>query len=644
MDTVIGKEMEQDMKKIIGKEIIAFVICMFMVCSMGNLFIIENCTAIGVTIYVDDSNTVGPWDGTQNYPYQTIHEGITAANAGDIVLVLSGFYDENVILTKDLTLRGENKDTTYIDGGGSGHTVNVYGTSGNEITVHLSNFTIRNAGGSGFDCITFSYITNGEIINNKILNSQEGEGISIDHSHALTIRNNVISNNNVAGISLTVSVQNIIESNTIQNNQKGIQIASFSTNNTITQNTIRDNTVYGMYVFQSSNNVFSLNDFTENSLNAQDSSTNSWSSNGQGNYWEDYNKYDNNSDGIGDTPYNIPGGNNKDDFPLGYFKQPEQTGGGNQQPTALSLSISKSSALFGDTIVFSGEGTDADGYIVGYQWRSNLEGILNTQKSFSISTLSIGTHTIYFKVMDNASAWSLEKTASITINYPVNDAPVAFIDEITPNPAKQGEAIEFQGHGSDEDGNITSYRWLSSKDGIISTMSLFIISTLSVGTHTIYFQVKDNTEWSSQVTTTLIVEYNSSGNPNNKAPFADIGGPYQGKVNEMIIFNGSGSYDAEGAIVAYWNFGDDIFGTGLSPTHVYSNVGTYTVTLQVTDEDGVSSTASTSVIITQSSSSGDNPEGFSIFDIEIPFPVLIIVVFLLVLGVIVGFVLWIRRR
>ncbi len=35
---------------------------------------------------------------------------------------------------------------------------------------------------------------------------------------------------------------------------------------------------------------------------------------------------------------------------------------------------------------------------------------LSNQQTFSKSDLSIGTHTIYFKVMDNEGAWSTEKT------------------------------------------------------------------------------------------------------------------------------------------------------------------------------------------------------------------------------------------
>jgi parallel beta-helix repeat protein len=643
LDTVVAKEMERDEKMILGKGIVAFVMSMLMVCLVGNLFLIENCPAAGITIYVDDSNTAGPWNGTQDYPYQTIHEGITAASAGDTVSVLSGTYNENVIITKDLTLIGENKDITFIDGGGNGHVVNAHGTSDSEIHVHISRLTIRNAGGSGFDGVTFSYVTTSEIADNKIL-SNKGEGISLDHCNAITVRNNLITNNDAAGISLTISDQNIISNNIIQNNQKGIHLSSFSNYSKITDNTIRDNKIYGMYIVQSYSNNFSRNIFVTNYPNAQDSFKNSWSENEQGNYWDDYTGYDNDSNNIGDIPYNIPGGDNKDDYPLGYFKQPEQPGGGNQQPIAVSLSISKTSANFGELISFTGQGTDSDGSIVGYNWRSNLNGTLSAEQSFSTSTLSIGAHTIYFKVRDNDDAWSTEKTASITINSPVNHAPIAYIDEITPNPAKQREAVLFRGHGIDEDGSIIAYKWLSSKDGVISTASSFSKTNLSLGTHTIYFQVKDNTEWSSQAICTLVVEKNSSsGNPDNQAPIADVGGPYQGIVNGVIMFDGSGSHDEEGGIVGYWNFGDNSSGTGLSPTHLYTAPGTYIVTLTVTDEDGDSTTASTSVAITQSTSQGNNAEGFSVFNLEIPFPVIIIVVFLSVLGVIIGFILRMKR-
>ncbi|MEM3875062.1 MAG: PKD domain-containing protein [Candidatus Bathyarchaeia archaeon] len=59
-------------------------------------------------------------------------------------------------------------------------------------------------------------------------------------------------------------------------------------------------------------------------------------------------------------------------------------------------------------------------------------------------------------------------------------------------------------------------------------------------------------------------------------------------VNEEVTFNASKSYDPDGAIVSYnWNFGDGGTATGQIATHKYGSPGTYIVSLQVTDSDGL---------------------------------------------------------
>jgi hypothetical protein len=68
------------------------------------------------------------------------------------------------------------------------------------------------------------------------------------------------------------------------------------------------------------------------------------------------------------------------------------------------MSIVPNPAVQNESVSFSGEGTDIDGYIVGYQWRSNLDELLSSEQTFSRSDLSFGVHTIYFKVMDNEGA------------------------------------------------------------------------------------------------------------------------------------------------------------------------------------------------------------------------------------------------
>jgi parallel beta-helix repeat protein len=96
----------------------------------------------GITIYVDDSNTEGPWNGTHDYPYRYIRDGIANATDGDTVYVFNGVYNETVTVNKSITFRGQQQENTIIDGGNDGTVVHI--TAAN---VLVRRFTIRNSGG-----------------------------------------------------------------------------------------------------------------------------------------------------------------------------------------------------------------------------------------------------------------------------------------------------------------------------------------------------------------------------------------------------------------------------------------------------------------------------------------------------------------
>ena len=87
----------------------------------------------------------------------------------------------------------------------------------------------------------------------------------------------------------------------------------------------------------------------------------------------------------------------------------------------------------------------------------------------------------------------------------------------------------------------------------------------------------------------------------NKPPVASFTySPENLVVGQAVTFDASGSYDLDGSIVSYeWDFGDGTTETTTSPTiqHTYSSGGIYTVTLTVTDNDGLTDSYSTTITV-----------------------------------------------
>jgi PKD repeat protein len=253
----------------------------------------------------------------------------------------------------------------------------------------------------------------------------------------------------------------------------------------------------------------------------------------------------------------------------------------NLPPSAVIDSIDPNPAELGQSITFTGHGTDPDGTIAAYEWTSSRDGIIGTAASFSTTTLTAGTHDITFRVRDNLNVWSTPVTSPLIIQSS-NSQPVSFIDSITPNPANAQDPVTFTGHGTDSDGTITGYEWTSSRDGVIGTTASFTISTLTAGTHSISFKVKDDKEsWSVAVETSLVIL-----GPNAE-PVATIDSvtPNPSNAGQSVTFTGHGT-DSDGTITGYeWTSSrDGIIGTAASFSSTVLTVGTHTITFRVKDD------------------------------------------------------------
>jgi hypothetical protein len=106
----------------------------------------------------------------------------------------------------------------------------------------------------------------------------------------------------------------------------------------------------------------------------------------------------------------------------------------NQLPTAYIDSISPTGATEGQTVTFTGHGTDADGTVVAWRWTSNIDGQIGTTASFTTSALSAGAHTISLTVQDNSDGWSEAATYQFTVGEAVGmeEAVDKMVKEILP--------------------------------------------------------------------------------------------------------------------------------------------------------------------------------------------------------------------
>jgi nitrous oxidase accessory protein len=209
------------MKTVVLKRTLAIGLAILLV----GAFVVPN-VASATTIYVDDDNTTGPWDGTLEHPYQFIGDGIDSASSGDTVYVFNGTYYERFVIDKTINLVGEDRDNTVIDGNTSGNIIIV-----NADGVSITGFTIQNSGWLR-------------------------DGIRL-HSNYNTFSNNNISNN-CYGLTLYSSDGNIVSGNNVVANECGaILLESSSNGNTISGNNIEDHAIYvdGNYNIISDNTI-----------------------------------------------------------------------------------------------------------------------------------------------------------------------------------------------------------------------------------------------------------------------------------------------------------------------------------------------------------------------------------------------------
>jgi len=343
-------------------------------------------------------------DGPNNY--SKIQDAVDNASAGDRIYVYQGIYYEHILITKKLTLTGESRDHTIIDGDGSGNVVKILADG-----VVLTQFSLQH-GGIGVYIISSS---NNSIIQNSITYNWEGVGL-LNASHCL-VSGNTIAHNFFEGINPDQTTLTTIQDNLIVDHLQGIYLVE-STGNTIVGNVLRSNS-HAIELQETSNNndIFHNNFFSSEQDHGYDACSNTWDEGypSGGNYWDDYNGGDENHDGIGDTPYSIPGGGgNKDRYPLMAAWVP------NQPPFAPTINGPASGSV-GQSYNYTFLSTDPNEETISYyiDWGDSTQsewiGPFESGESITVSHTwtKWGTYIIQAKAKDVSNAESGWGTLSI---------------------------------------------------------------------------------------------------------------------------------------------------------------------------------------------------------------------------------------
>ena len=459
-------------------------------------------------------------------------------------------------------------------------------------------------------------------LSNNTLYENTYAAMLLESCQQVTIQHNHVYDNSGTGLFLQSDYCTVKE-NEFETNQRGITLSG--NNNDIYKNQFLTSTGSGIFAqITSKQNTIYNNTFEENGKNAEDAGNNEWYTGETGNYWDDYNWIDLDQDGIGDQSYTNNGV--VDEYPLGFFLHPpDKPSNPNPSDTeaGVGLKINLKTKIVDE---------DSDSLDVTFYNAENDEVIGEDKKVTSGKYASVDltlpfntTYAWYVHVTDGIQE-NMSDTFFFTtmVTPPDNEPPVA--DGGGPYSAEAGESILFDASAStDNDGSIDFYRW-NFGDGTSELLAKNPTHTYQTdGTYTVTLTVIDDLGATDTITFSVPVGVDA-----NQYPTADPGGPYEGMVEEIVVFDGTQSTDSDGEIEEYmWDFGDDTTGSGATITHSYSEPGSYLVTLTVTDNYGDSHAESTTVSVNAPEEPEETP-GFEFI--------------LLVIGIILLLLVQVKRR
>ncbi|UEM25191.1 PKD domain-containing protein (plasmid) [Skermanella mucosa] len=220
---------------------------------------------------------------------------------------------------------------------------------------------------------------------------------------------------------------------------------------------------------------------------------------------------------------------------------------------------------------------DADGPLAAYRWTFSDTETRAESCATARRFEKPGSYTARLTVTDSSGA--LNGTAQDSVAIRINAAPVA---SAGPDIVSGTTVIDFDASSSaDADGDPLTFRWDFGDGSEPAGGERVTHAYAEGGAYPVTLTVDDgtglaNARASTAITVTI-----------NQPPVAVAGDNRQVCAGDVVLFDGSKSFDPDGGLLRYgWDFGDGTGADTVNPTKTYRSGAVYPVTLTVQDESG----------------------------------------------------------